>query len=188
MRQLFDNGTFQSPWLLTIRNTLVECGLDSVWQTHRFTSPKNLCKNVEICLKEIYVRSWRNALENSNKALLYRNFKTKFEQEKYIHQLPDTYIIAIARFRCSNHKLPIEQGRKRRIPREMRLCSDCDSGSFGDEFHFLLECAKYSDLRKQYIAVQYRSVKSVYNVCRLLSSCKGQKLRLAKFLKACKIV
>jgi hypothetical protein len=45
-------------------------------------------------------------------------------------------IILLCRFRCGNHRLPIESGRWQNIPRQKRLCHLCDSREMGDEYHY----------------------------------------------------
>ena len=49
-------------------------------------------------------------------------------------QLPERFVLALVKFRCNNHKLPIEQGRKFGIAREERFCTKCNMNSVGDEF------------------------------------------------------
>ena len=42
-------------------------------------------------------------------------------------------------YNSENHKLPIELGRHRNLPRENRMCTKCDSSLGGDEFHVLFD-------------------------------------------------
>ena len=58
----------------------------------------------------------------------------------------------MANLRVSSHRLEIEVGRwarPNRTPINERKCRYCDK--LEDEFHVLLECTLYVDLRKQYI-------------------------------------
>ena len=52
--------------------------------------------------------------------------------------LPSALGQRILKFRLSNHRLPIQQRRSLGIPRDERICTVCDSGEVGDEFHYLL--------------------------------------------------
>ena len=54
----------------------------------------------------------------------------------------------LSKFRTSNHKLEIEFGRYRNIPREERICKHCDKQVVEDEFHFAFECDKYDIVRQ----------------------------------------
>ena len=49
-------------------------------------------------------------------------------------------VIALAKFRTSNHKLPIETGRWSNIPRNQRICHLCET-EIGDEYHYIMKCA-----------------------------------------------
>ena len=47
----------------------------------------------------------------------------------------------------SNHKLEIEFGRHKNVPREQRIRKCCKKSAVEDEFHFVFECEKYEHLR-----------------------------------------
>merc|ERR1711872_1208582 len=65
----------------------------------------------------------------------------------------------MSRFRTCNHNLPIEIGRYGRnyVPREERICTKCDRGLVGNEFHFILVCTNpvLLELREKYIPPCY---------------------------------
>lgn len=153
-----------------------------------FNSKTDLCKNITQCLKQQYHTDWLAALENSNKCLVYKNFKTNFGLEKYITELPDVYVFPMIRFRCSCHKLAIEVGRYKGIPKEERFCTWCDMNEIGDEFHFVFQCPKFSELREKFVPQKYRLVKSMFSLCNLFQSKKASQLKFAKYIKFSKIV
>ena len=93
------------------------------------------------------------------------------------------------KFRCNNHKLPIEVERKQGIPRDKRICKKSEMNAIGDEFHLIFECPFYNAERQKYIPFEFRQVKSTFNLCNLFkSSSKKITLKLAKFLVATKSV
>ena len=52
----------------------------------------------------------------------------------------------------SSHRLAIDSGRwvkPIRLPLEERKCTDCNV--LEDEYHFIFECNRYTELRKKYI-------------------------------------
>ena len=63
----------------------------------------------------------------------------------------------VARFRCESHKLNVEVGRWKKIPRTYRLCRFCDSQSVEDEDHVLLDC-KFFDCPRQKLYSEARKV------------------------------
>ena len=92
---------------------------------------------------------------NSPKCLNYRLFKTTFILEKYITELSLKSAITLAKFRTTNHKLPIEKGRWENIERNQRTCNLCNRNALGDEYHFLLECEFFNAQRKLIIPKYY---------------------------------
>ena len=130
-----------------------------------------------------------NRLDNSSKCLLYKNFKEDISLERQIINLPESLVYTMIKFRCSNHKLPIEQGRKFGIERENRICNKCDLNSVGDEFHLIFECPAVSEDRDKFNPLNLRQVKSSYNLCKIIGN-KSPKiiLNLSKFLKETGVV
>ena len=186
LRTLDSASSFHTPWLESIKQMLNDAGLECVWDTQCFSSKTSLCRLVSNHLCDMYELEWRKQLEDSSKCLLYRHFKDDIRQESFLKSLPEVYSLALLKFRCSNHKLPTEQGRKNGTPRELRLCRACDMGEIGDEFHLIFECPAWQTERDRFIPMKFRKIKSTYNLCRLLGT-KSKKiaLSLAKFLKSC---
>ena len=83
--------------------------------------------------------------------------KTTFTLEKYITELSLKSAITLAKFRTTNHKLPIEKGRWENIllERNQRTCNICNRNALGDENHFLLECDFFNAQRKLFIPKYY---------------------------------
>ena len=76
-------------------------------------------------------------------------------------------------FRVGSHDLEIERGRYSNIPRQNRICTLCNSSSLEDEFHFLLNCEFYSELRMLHIPRKYFSPPTI-NKFNVLMSCKNE--------------
>ena len=138
----------------------------------------------------MFVQNWTERISQSNKCFFYRHYKNMFGREKYISELPDVYVITLMKFRCSNHKLGIELGRRDRTPRDERICTRCDKNIVDDELHFVLECPSFNADRIALIPFRYRRNLSAFNFCQLLSmeTTKKEMLNLAKFLKLSKLV
>ena len=152
---LCNTGAYESPWLIAIRSILENCGLNEVWLTQSFHNTLWLKKVVQQTLKDQFIQKWRQVVQTSSKCVLYQSYKDNFEFESYLCMSPPQYRIALSKLRMSNHKLSIERGRYRNVPRHQRLCDFCESERLGDEYHFLLECSKFQDLREQYIPKKF---------------------------------
>ena len=58
--------------------------------------------------------------------------------------------MALTRFRTSSHSLLIETGRHNGTPRDERICKSCNTKQIESEYHFLLVCPFYRDIRAKY--------------------------------------
>ena len=88
-------------------------------------------------------------IERSSKCHLYKHITTTFCIQNYLTKcLPVHLRKAITKMRCSSHKLMIEKGRYLNLERNQRVCSMGHLNDIEDEFHFILRCPAYNDLRK----------------------------------------
>ena len=71
---------------------------------------------------------------------------------------------------CQNtaHDLEIECGRYSGIGRNDRMCKLCRR-TVETEFHFVLICIIYKDLRQKYIPIEYRRSPSIYKFNKLMN-------------------
>ena len=76
--------------------------------------------------------------------------KNIFGFEKYLIELPEELRKYLTKFRCRNHRLPIEIGCHENVLRDMRICQYCRK-DIGDEYHYLLCCPQYSHERTKYL-------------------------------------
>ena len=80
---------------------------------------------------------------------------------------------ALARLRTSSHNLHIEVGRHKNIDRIFRICPYCDLFNvkiLENEFHFVMECPLYCDLRGYYIDINLTEHYDMTTFCNLLNS------------------
>ena len=61
------------------------------------------------------------------------------------------YKISLSKFRLSSHNLEIETGCYFGTNRSERICKHCHMNVVGDEYHFLLTCPAFRDLRIKYL-------------------------------------
>ena len=54
--------------------------------------------------------------------------------------------------RNGSNNLEIEKGRWKMLHKDCRLCAYCDTNQVEDEFHFLLMCSKYHNIRDMFYA------------------------------------
>ncbi|KAK6188539.1 hypothetical protein SNE40_004697 [Patella caerulea] len=93
-------------------------------------------------------------MKTNSKHDFYYNIKNSYNMENYLCTLNKDESGALSKFRLSAHKLEIEKGRycKPFIPRNERLCENCNLQLVEDEKHFLLYCPFYDNSRQQYLS------------------------------------
>ena len=97
-------------------------------------------------------RLWQSDLNRTPKLKTYKLFKSALRLEKYLEVLAPAQRKCLAKFRCSDHDLAIEAGRRAAVPRGERRCQQCDFEDVDeDEEHVMLECPMYADLREAFI-------------------------------------
>ena len=92
----------------------------------------------------------RTGIEDSTRARCFITFSS-FQYKTYLDMLNITkYRKNLSRLRLSSHRVEVEAGRWTKVnktPYENRKCKNCDV--LDDEFHFVMECSLYGDLRKK---------------------------------------
>lgn len=69
--------------------------------------------------------------------------------EQYLDVLPMNLRSYLCKLILSSHSLHNQTGRfsRHRIPRKKRFCQLCNLNDLENEFHFVLKCPLYSDIR-----------------------------------------
>jgi exonuclease III len=136
-------------------------GNHKCWLTRLYETLGNINENYDsLSHTELNMQLYSKAqekmmqrIDDSNvnpKLRTYKLFKTEVRIEPYLNfNLPRNIYKSIARFRLSSHNLHIELGRHKRpyIPANERHCRRCDSDLVEDEFHCLMICKKWDNLR-----------------------------------------
>ena len=103
-------------------------------------------------LRDNFIQGWNEQLEESSRANTYK-INAEFSFKNYLDFVTvRKFRYALTRLRVSSHRLEIEAGRwhkPNKTPVETRKCLFCNS--LEDEFHFILECPLYQDLRQEHI-------------------------------------
>lgn len=171
-------------WVSKIKNLLERIGFPDIWM---FPSSVNIDKFIAILrvrLRDLYISQWREGMHFRTSLILYRELKSTFETSFYLLKMNNRkYRNTLAKFRLSSHCLAIETGRHRNIERSARKCNFCTLDEIEDEYHFVLICPYYNDLRRIYIKRYFYTRPSMYKFINLLNTTKLKDLNnLAKFL------
>ena len=183
--QIYDNTRQSSPYLHQIKTSLNNLGCPYLFyqQIPDRTSVAQIKSHLKRVAEDNFLQVWASNMSSSNKAIFYRSFKNTIHFEPYLDILPKALRIKVTKMRLSNHRLPIEIGRWKLIPREQRICPICPVRKLGDEFHFLFECDRFSRERKLYLEPKYYNNPSVYKAGKLFNSTdKDTLIKTAKLI------
>ena len=102
-------------------------------------------------LHDVYSQQWCGRLYDSSRDRFYREIiPNRIFSDLLVTVTVKKHRIALTRLICSSHRLRVETGHWDRpvTPPQLRLCSICNV--IDDEFHFLLECMKFTANRPYY--------------------------------------
>ena len=175
---------FNSKWIEYIKSILNGIGRSDIWINQSIYMNDDTHKIVKKILIDQYQQQWNNNLQKSTKGSNYGLFKDKIVLENYLTSLPKKDYLTLAKFRTTNHYLPIETGRWRKIHISERKCPLCVQNDTGDEIHYLLKCPFFNTSRASLIKKYYykrpnivkfqqlmncKSVKHLKNLCKLIN-------------------
>ena len=111
-------------------------------------------EKLKIYTRQIHDNIWKSKLDASVKGETYRSFKDQLHYEPILKVLDRKHRRVMMKFRMSDHKLMIEEGRHYRpkIPRENRLCKICND-EVEDEQHMLINCKLYGQRNKWFTEI-----------------------------------
>lgn len=168
-------------WAYNIKTILNEIGMANLWHNQAFIAINYL--TIKQRILDIYKQSWYAKINNSGRLSSYCLFKHEFESEKYLSCISENkYRIAYSRLRLSSHDLAIETGRYTNIERKYRKCLQCNMGAVESEYHFILVCPKYRDLRYKFFSPYFCRWPNIHKFVDLMSSKSPRTINLlAKF-------
>jgi hypothetical protein len=177
-----DNDRLINSWTIKLKTMLSDLGFAYLWNLRNISVYH--IKSVIQRIYDHYLQSWCSDVSTFSKLESYRIYKLDFRSENYLNCVNNTkYRNSLSRFRCSAHKLAIEEGRFRNIPRESRLCNKCSYNQIENEYHFLLICPFYRELRKQFIPRYYFSWPNMNKFKDLMQTSNKKHINnLAKFV------
>ena len=163
-RQFHQDG--KNKWFSLLKNLCqTHPTLQTIWDNHSVDPKKvkSVLHHFKMTCTTDFKLFWQSVMEhyntNGGRLQSYSMYKSKFCFEPYldrIQNLKQRHLFT--KLRISAHQLAVETGRYRNIPREERVCGQCDSGAVENEIHLLLFCPAQSDKRTAFMS-------RVLNIC-----------------------
>ena len=137
------------------RATGMKCLMESLGFAETWLNQLDNISNVNIIRTRIrnqFLQHWCSHINNIPKLEYYSMFKTSFGFEKYLEFIiNDKFRKSLTAFRISANNLETERWKYHNIPRNLRPCKLYNMQTAESEFHFLLICPAYRQLRHQYM-------------------------------------
>lgn len=172
-------------WASKVKELLERYGFGYIWNDTENVEWKPFCMQFKQRLIDEFAQSWTESIGNSGTLCTYSLFKCSFGYETYLDKLSRTYRHALTRLRLSSHQLRIEAGRYgvNRTERNQRYCTFCDRLDLEDEYHFIIICPTYNDLRHIFLKRFYYVRPSMFKFIELMN-CQQYRvmLNLGKFI------
>jgi hypothetical protein len=169
-------------WAYFVKKTLFNLGFNDVWSNQELD--ESMLPIIKQRILDQYVQLSRCEMDASVKCTTYKYLIDNHCIQYYLCKpLTQSVKKIIAQFRMSSHQLAIETGRYHGIDRNQRICVACKL-YIEDEFHFILKCPLYNDLRNKFIKPYYYRRPSVFKLVQLLSTKSVKELcHLGNYLK-----
>ena len=158
-------------WASLLRHLLFSMGFNEVWIQQGVGNINNFISVFKQRLTDNFIQNWQARLAESSRAIFYRSFAT-FQFQPYLDKVNVfKYLQAYSKLRMSSHRLEVEAGRwvrQNRVPIHERKCSFCNI--LEDEYHFVIQCAAYSELREKYISKYFWKRPNMFKFVELINS------------------
>ena len=172
-------------WLCNIKDELRKLGLEYLFDCELYTT-NYMYKLIEQRLYDIYKQTLNASIQNCSRGSIYQHLTDNFTLQSYLRKpINDTHLRYITKFRLSAHNLNTETAKynKNTDNISIKKCKMCNLDDDEDEFHFILKCPKYADLRNLYVKKYFYKKPSVFKLIQLLSSPNTKELRnLGKYI------
>ena len=186
------DGSYDSPWLTSVKNILYKSGNSRYWIDQDMLSPKSCIKSeLAFYFQSSFLQEWDAEIARNRRCVAYRIFKDNcifqtsndFIFQPYLSYLSFLDRRALAKFRSGSHTLPVTKSRYREdgggVDTKCKFCND----NFCDEFHVLFVCNFFAEQRKKYLKKYYIVKPSTLKMHSLFNANRKVIFNLAKFIR-----
>ena len=118
-----------------------------------------------------------NILHYNSNSTLIENAKKESKLQNFLETLGDLgpneflYLVKsresrsfISKIRTGVLDLSVETGRRKNVPRELRICTQCNNNLVEDELHFMFDCSAYTLERHNFIRTCSEQMSNINNM------------------------
>lgn len=159
-------------WACKVRNVLYRFGFGIVWETQGVGNVKLFLLEFKQRLIDCFTQDWNSALTTHDFYYVYSSFKRELSCSDHLHISRNMFVRkAFSRFRIGMSPLrarAVEFQPERFCNHKCPFCQNVDE----TEFHFVLVCPKYGDLRDELIPSKFTRQPNFFKFVLLLSNAK----------------
>ncbi|MES9883146.1 MAG: reverse transcriptase family protein [Sedimenticola sp.] len=171
MLQDCEANTTGHNWLRSVKDILLKLGMNEFWISQEPGDVNIFLARVRQRLADQFFQTNDSTIETCSKCEIYKYFDKTRGLAKYLCKpIPELRRKTLSRFRLSAHSLAIETGRYNRTDRRDRVCAMCELNVIEDEYHLILICPKYSELRARLIRPYFYRRPSAQKLVELLDA------------------
>jgi hypothetical protein len=163
-------------WALLVKNMLFKNGLGFAWIQQYIHDENNFECIFRNRINDIFLQKCQENIDNVSDNRLFKSLDS--ECTYYLSEINDKHIRnAIAKIRLGSHNFMVERGRWQRpkLNYQLRLCTECND--IEDEYHILLMCPRFDNIRKQYLRREMFSRPSMYKFINFINTARENVLK-----------
>lgn len=172
-------------WATSIRDILYRYGFGNVWEMQGVEDEQMFLREFKRCMHDCELQIWNESISNSSKLSSLRLYKTEMTPEAYLYlNIPYRVRSALAKFRIRCNDLEIEKGSHNNVTAEERYCKLCASNNnylIEDEYHVLLKCPYYNELRTTYLCIDHLPL-NLHTFVNIMSSKDNDLIKLGLYI------
>ena len=148
-----DANNGKSNWASNVRDLLYNSGLNYIWD-QQFNIDVSF-DFIKTRINDQFIQYWLSLVQNCEKLNIYKTIKFEFCFEDYLEKCHISHFLT--KLRSGTMKRNLEIGRYVNVPRNMRMCKCCNMKCVEDEYHFLLVCPAFRQVRLHWLPKYYCS-------------------------------
>ena len=164
-------------WVSLVKNMLFKHGFGNVWVQQYVPNENSFLSIFTQRINDISLQTCNENINNVSDHRLYKHLGV--ETASYLTKINERYLRnAIAKIRLGSHNFYNERGKWQcpKIEYTSRLCTECDE--IEDEFHIILQCKRFNQLRKRYLPKELYERQSMYTFIDFINNVEGKQLKM----------
>ena len=155
-----------SHWLAEVKNTLFKHGFGYIWLNQQYLNDFDFFSTFKKRIIDSFWQDNNSSIAHLSNHRLYRHLGDN--PSFYLKFLPNNHIRkAITKLRLGSHHFMVERGRWTNLEFVDRICFDCNE--IEDEYHVVMCCKKYVDLRRKHLPTALYTKPSMFKFVAFLN-------------------